>query len=154
MDNITQQMNAFTLSSGVVNKSDDDDFNAGLFKYLLFIASNVGKEIIVWSEADPELKKWVTKIRSQLKASQLSEDRIKVLNHVNFPRSLHEKKWNRHYEELVEFHALNGHCNVHRACCLGQWVNNQRRSKTNGKLSAERIALLDGLSFGWSRVEN
>lgn len=59
MDDITQQMNAFALSSGVVNKSDNDDFNAGLFKYLLFIASNVGKEIIVWSEADPELKKWV-----------------------------------------------------------------------------------------------
>ena len=47
-------------------------------------------------------------------------------------------------------------CNVHRACacCLGQWVNNQRQSKTNGKLSAERIELLDGLSFGWSRVRN
>ena len=66
MDDITQQMNAFALSSGNVNKSDDDDFNAGLFKYLLFDASNVGKEIIVWSETDPELKKWVTKIRSQL----------------------------------------------------------------------------------------
>jgi len=53
--------------------------------------------------------------------------------------------------------AVNGHCNVHRACacCLGQWVNNQRQSKTNGKLSAERIEqLLDGLSFGWSRVRN
>ncbi len=101
-----------------------------------------------------ELKKWMTKIRSQLMASQPSDERVKVLNHVNFPWSLRETKWNRHYEVLVEFHAVNGHCNVHQACCLGQWVNNQRRSKMNGKLSAERIELLDGLSFGWSRVRN
>ena len=88
MDDITQQMNAFALSSGVVNKNDNDDFNAGLFKYLLFVASNVGKEIIVWSEADPELKKWVTKIRSQLTAGQLSDERVKGAQSCQLPMEL------------------------------------------------------------------
>jgi hypothetical protein len=152
MDDITQQMNAVTLL-GNANKKDDDDFNARLFKYLLFVASNAGKETIVWFEADQELKTWMTQNRLQLMASQPSE-RVKVLNHVNFPWtwSLHQEKWNQHYEELVEFHNANGHCNVRWACCLGQWVNNQRRSKKNGKLSANRIELLDGLGFEWSRV--
>ena len=44
MDDITQQMNAFALSSGNVNKSDDDDFNAGLFKYLLFMQAMLAKK--------------------------------------------------------------------------------------------------------------
>jgi hypothetical protein len=126
MDNITQQMNAVTLL-GNANMSDEDDFNAGLFKYLLFVASNAGKETIFWSEADQELKTWMTLNRLQLMASQPSK-RVKVLNHVNFSWtwSLHQEKWNQHCEELVEFHPINGHCNVYPTCCLGQWVNNQR----------------------------
>ena len=47
-------MNAVTLS-GNANKRDADNFNAGLFKYLLFIVINAGTENI-WSEADKELK--------------------------------------------------------------------------------------------------
>jgi hypothetical protein len=58
MDDITQQMNAVALS-GNANKSDaTGDFNAGLYKYLLFVATNAGTEII-WSEADKDLKAWM-----------------------------------------------------------------------------------------------
>jgi hypothetical protein len=56
-----------------------------------------------------------------------------------------------HYEEFVEFHTANGHYNVPRDfSCLGEWVNNQRRSKKNCKLSSNRIRLLDALGFAWS----
>jgi hypothetical protein len=62
-----------------------------------------------------------------------------------------EAKWNMHYEELVEFHTANGHCNVPRDfSCLGKWVNNQRQSNKNCKLSSNRIQLLDALGFAWS----
>ena len=86
--------------------------------------------------------------RLQLMADQQSE-RIKVLNHINFlwTTGTHQKRWSMHYEELVEFHSTNSHCIVSRACSLGQWVNNQRRSKKKGKLSAEWIKLLDILGF-------
>jgi hypothetical protein len=147
MDDVTQQMKGVTLS-GDANNNDANDFNAGLFQYLLLIASNASNlEVIDWSEA----KKQSNRLR--LQANQHPE-RIKVLNHIKFPwtTGTHQERWSMHYEELVEFHATNGHCNVHRACSLGQWVNHQRRTKKNGKLSAKRIELLDNLGFEWSRV--
>ena len=150
MDNVTQQMKGVTLL-GDANKNDANDFNAGLYHYLLFVASNASKpiEVIDWSEANQELKTWTKQSnRLQLMADQQSE-RVKVLNHINFPwtTGTHQERWSMHYEELVEFHSTNDHCNVSRACSLGQWVNNQRRSKKKGKLSAERIKLLDILGF-------
>jgi hypothetical protein len=49
MDDITQQMNAVALSGNINN--DASNFNASLFKYLLFTAMNTGTKNI-WSEAD------------------------------------------------------------------------------------------------------
>ena len=155
MDDVTQQMKGVTLS-GDANNNDANDFNAGLFQYLLFIASNASSpEVIDWSEANQELKTWIKQSnRLRLMANPQQSERIKVLDHINFPwtTGTHQERWSMHYEELVEFHATNGHCNVYRACSLGQWVNNQRRSKNNGKLSAKRIESLDILGFEWSRV--
>jgi hypothetical protein len=155
MDNVTQQMKGVTLL-GNANKNDANDFNAGFYHYLLFVASNASKpvEVIDWSEADQELKTWIKQSsRLQLMADQQSE-RIKVLNHINFPctTGTHQERWSMHYEELVEFHSTNGHCNIYWACSLGQWVNNQRQSKKKGKLSAKRVKLLDILGFQWSQV--
>jgi hypothetical protein len=125
MDDITQQMNAVPLS-GNAKKSDTINFHASLFKYLLFIAINVGTENI-WSEADKKLKAWMRKQNKLQSIACQTSDRINVLNHVNFQwRIPQEVKWNLHYEEFVEFHADNGHCNVHQACRFGKWVNNQR----------------------------
>ena len=60
MDVITQQMKSVALS-GNANKSDANDFNEGLFKYLLFVAKNAGTKNI-WSEADKDLKAWMRKL--------------------------------------------------------------------------------------------
>ena len=155
MDDVTQQMKGVTLS-GDANNNDANDFNAGLFHYLLFNASNASSpEVIDWSEANQELKTWIKQSNMlQLMANPQQSKSIKVLDHINFPwtTGTHQERWSVHYEELVEFHATNCHCNVYRACSLGQWVNNQRQSKKNGKLSAKRIELLDSLGFEWSRV--
>ncbi len=59
MDNITQQMKSVALL-GNADKSDANDFNAGLFKYLLFVSKNAGTKNI-WSDADKDLKAWMRK---------------------------------------------------------------------------------------------
>jgi hypothetical protein len=59
MDDITQQMKSVALS-GNANKNDANDFNAGLFKYLLFVSKNAGTKNI-WSDADKDLKAWMRK---------------------------------------------------------------------------------------------
>jgi len=58
MDNITQQMNAIALSGN--SNNDAGNFNASLFKYLLFVVMNAGPENI-WSGADNKMKAWTRK---------------------------------------------------------------------------------------------
>ncbi len=81
MDVITQQMKSIALL-GNANKSDANNFNEGLFKYLLFVAKNSGTKNI-WSETVKDLKAWM---RKQNKGFlRLTSDEMMVLNHVNFP---------------------------------------------------------------------
>jgi hypothetical protein len=66
----------------------------------------------------------------------------------------HEVKWNKAYEELVEFHTANGHCNVPLDdSSLGNWVNQQRRSRKNNNPTNNRIKLLDDLGFAWNQKD-
>jgi hypothetical protein len=128
MDVITQQMKSVALS-GNANKSDANDFNESLFKYLLFVAKNAGMENI-WSEADKDLKAWMRKQNKEflrLMTCQTS-NKMMVLNHVNLSWRLpQEVKWNQRYKELVKYRSIHNNCNVPRNVPqLGEWVNNQR----------------------------
>jgi hypothetical protein len=111
-------MNAVTLL-GNAKKCDANNLNAGLFKYLLFVAINAGTENI-WSEADKNLKAWMRKQNQEgMFQSNQPLDRIKVLNHnVNFPWRTQKCKWQMHYKKLVEFHTTNCHCKVCWTCRL------------------------------------
>ena len=159
MDVITQQMKSVALL-GNANKSDANDFNEGLFKYLLFVAKNAGTENI-WSEADKDLKAWMRKQNKEflrLMTCQTS-DKMMVLNHVNFPWRLpQEVKWNQRYEELVKYRSIHNNCNLPRNVPhLGEWVNNQRRFKKmydaagkKSSLTIKRIEKLNTLGFDWN----
>lgn len=61
--------------------------------------------------------------------------------------------WRKRYRQLAEYHAAHGHTNVPQRHPenpeLGRWVKDQRAFRRNGKLSDERIALLDQLEFVW-----
>lgn len=61
--------------------------------------------------------------------------------------------WGRRYAQLVEFKRVNGHCNVPQRYAanveLGRWVKDQRTFKVKGKLSEERISLLEDIGFQW-----
>jgi len=64
--------------------------------------------------------------------------------------------WDKRFEQLKEYKGQNGHCNVpprdKSYPQLATWVQSQRRvyNKTKrGKLSPERINLLQGIGFKW-----
>ena len=56
-----------------------------------------------------------------------------------------------HYKELREFYSVNGHLKVSRKKCrnLGCWMDYQRALRREGKLSIDRLELLDQLEFHW-----
>jgi hypothetical protein len=88
-DIIKQQINAVTLT-GNANKSAASNFNASLFKYLLFVAMNSCTEDIR-SKTDKDLKAWIMeqdKMHQSLPHLDPTDmqlhEQIKVLDHIKF----------------------------------------------------------------------
>jgi hypothetical protein len=128
------------------------------------------------SQTHQELGTWVTRqrgiykkrIQGKLpKGSGLSNERIRLLNELNFVWDPNEYIWTKRYEELVEYYKEHGHTMVsqeretHKE--LGNWINNQRKlykQKIQGTLSKrsgfsnERVCLLNELDFVWDPLEN
>jgi hypothetical protein len=60
------------------------------------------------------------------------------------PQEAVHRDWNEWYNDLLEYGAINGHCNIPSTCVLsggrklGWWLTNQRRNKKHGKLRQDR----------------
>jgi hypothetical protein len=130
------------------------------FQFHLFVATHGGTEDIR-SKANNKLKAWIMEQEKRCKAPPPlgpKDMRIKVLDHINFPwKPSHRDKWNKAYDELVKYYSIHNSCKVPRKVPqLGEWVNNQRRSKkiyVAGKcgLTIKRIKKLNFLGFDWER---
>ncbi len=63
----------------------------------------------------------------------------------------HTERWEKRYQELVEFKHEYGHCNVpahwSKNTKLSRWVNNQRILHNTGKLSQKRFQRLRKIGF-------
>ncbi|KAL7553972.1 hypothetical protein ACHAWF_017735 [Thalassiosira exigua] len=58
--------------------------------------------------------------------------------------------WEAKYQELVDFHRVQGHCSVgknHNNPHLQHWLSNQRKSFKNGRLAEDMIDKLQRLGF-------
>jgi hypothetical protein len=68
-------------------------------------------------------------------------------------RESEDKKWNKRYEQLVEFKRKHDHCRVPKRyredMSLGAWVGNQRRYHVTNKIPIDRKELLDEIGFVW-----
>ena len=74
----------------------------------------------------------------------MPEDRIKLLEKINFIFNFESNVWEEKYIELINFEKENGHTKpaINRSS-LGQWVRTQRKNYKNEKLSLERIQKLE-----------
>jgi hypothetical protein len=64
------------------------------------------------------------------------------------------KKWNKHYEKLVEFERKHGNCLVPTStyqedASLGKWVDKQRTLHYKNTIRLDRKVLLDEIGFVW-----
>ena len=84
-----------------------------------------------------------------------SNEKIKLLEDINFIWDFNETQWLDMYNKLLEYKNSNGHCNVpYKDGELGLWVSRQRKTYKSGALSNERIKLLEGINFAWSAKTN
>ena len=69
-------------------------------------------------------------------------------------QSKHDEQWNARFKELLRYKSKHGDCNVStKQGQLGKWVNHQRSSYKDGKLSQDRIDRLSSIGFKWVLVE-
>ena len=88
-------------------------------------------------------------------AGSIEQDRIDRLSSIGFKWALKEGvstvPWQTRFNELVQYKAKYGDCNVPRSQGpLGRWVHNQRDSYREVKLAQDRIDRLNGVGFGWT----
>ena len=100
---------------------------------------------------DTSLGKWVDWQRQIYKKGKLSPERIELLNSISFSfysRDIVTVDWNDKFEELRNFYLNNGHSSPPvRHKTLGKWIDWQRQEYKKGKLSLERINLLESINF-------
>jgi Helicase associated domain len=98
-------------------------------------------------------------LRKQNKASKLTEEKIQLLNELDFVWDPLEVRWMEQYNKLVEYQRLNGQYEMPTNVSdrsLRRWVLLQRqhyrkwKTGDTSKLSARRKELLDQLGMDWT----
>ena len=115
---------------------------------------SVGVEIEgVW------LGKWINQQYKLYKSGKLTAEQRELLEKLpleQLERSMLDVQWENSYAEAEKYYVKNGTLSSvpknyisENGVTLGVWLIAQRRARRLGKLSKERIALLDKLGFQW-----
>jgi hypothetical protein len=102
---------------------------------------------------DHLLSVWVSAQRVMRRRRTLSKEKISALNKLGFQWEPHSSKWEKQYQELINFKKTHGHCDVPHSypedLYLGVWVTTQRSKRKSGRLKSDRVKKLNKLGFRW-----
>ena len=104
--------------------------------------------------ANPELGRWVKDQRAFRRNNKLSDERIALLDELEFVWKIKRPDdfWKEKLEALKRYKVETGSVNPPREGehkLLACWVDRQRRAGRRGKLTTERVRLLEELGFVW-----
>jgi superfamily II DNA or RNA helicase len=141
-------------------------------RYKSYAAENGVRTVKVVDDETRKLNRWVLTQRKTNKKGELSDVRFRALDGIGFIWQINRRKiddaplpakskitplfrpWDEMFSELVEFYKLHGHCNVPLDWPanpeLARWVNHQRITKRQDRLTAEQVQRLDEIGFAWS----
>jgi len=74
---------------------------------------------------------WVYHQRRKYKRKSLTQDKVDQLEKINFQWQVGDTKWKSKFDELLEYKAIHGHCNVpynDDNQSLARWVSTQRKA--------------------------
>ena len=89
-----------------------------------------------------------------MKKGDLSEERIRLLDEIEFVWDPIEREWQINYDLAKKYVQENGNARIpYQHPTLGIWVSSQRNAIKKDKLSREKINLLDSIGFIWDPIE-
>lgn len=134
---------------------DRQSWDVRYAELLKFKDTNGHCDVPVRSPNNPSLGVWVVSQRSNRKRGKLSADQEKKLNDAGFiwQAGTAQTPWKTRYNQLLEFHAAHGHCDVAVRYpdnpSLGMWVASQRMNRKRGKLTVAQEKMLTEVGFVW-----
>lgn len=108
--------------------------------------------VIQSTPENKSLGEWCADQRVQYKYNNLSNERVTLLNKLNFNWEAHTSKWESKYLELRSFYLENRNKSIPQTSNfikLFRWVGTQRYNYKMGLLSEDRIELLNQIGISW-----
>lgn len=152
-----------TLASGMKERLDEIGFSWEVldsqweekFQELLAYRHEHG-DLDVPQRWPSGLGAWLNTQRKAKKNGVLPSEREARLTDIGAVWDPLQFKWDCMFAELLAFKAAHGHANVpiNGTTDLDAWVGRQRKAKSSGQLSEERIASLNEVGFDWDPFES
>ena len=103
---------------------------------------------------------WLANQRSKYRSGKLTEERKAALDALGIKWDSNKDRWQTGYEHAQAYYRKNGDLNVPQdyictdGYTLNNWIASQRKAYKNGKLSGERIDLLNGIGMVWNQNDS
>jgi hypothetical protein len=101
------------------------------------------------------IEAWILRQRRNHKHGTIDPERKQRLEDIGFVWDVREAQWDEMLAQYVAWKAKHGHGRLPHPrrgrSKLAVWVQNQRNFRRKGKLSQQRIDVLDSHSFDWER---
>lgn len=107
----------------------------------------------------PSTERYQHKLKMEGKPSTMTDERVLALNALGFVWNAHEAGWEERFNELLQFKAEKGHCNVPSLYKVNQklatWVKCARRqyklliAGKKSNMTLERATRLASVGFVW-----
>ena len=90
-------------------------------------------------------------VQSKVSDGSIHEERIRLL--LDYGMFSTSERWQLMFDEIVAHKENHGHffMNVQKNRTIHLWMNRQRLSYSQSKLSSERTHLLDSIGFPWQK---
>ncbi len=132
----------------------DDQWEKQFLDYQEYIDQHGGIESIPHlppSKTNQRLRSWVNRQRTQKRDGHLSQERIERLDRIGFIWNARDFDWMQRLQKLKRYVEENGEIPRLSQPGIGYWVDRRRFDYKQGKLSQERIDLLEAIP-GWAWV--
>ncbi len=132
----------------------DDRWNE-MYKRLQMFKADYGHTRVKSSD-DFKLSVWLQ--RNKRDRDKIDETKRKKLERlgIKWSNELFRELWDKRFGELERFRKKNGHINISKSDRqLYEWIQDQKKSKREGRLPEDRRAKLEGIHFIWAgEIEN